>query len=47
MASSSILPGVVNQVVAGTTSGGQNITAKGNADNSSTCLLYTSPSPRD
>ena len=36
MASSSILPGVVNQVVAGTTSGGQNITAKGNADNSST-----------
>jgi flagellar basal-body rod modification protein FlgD len=36
MATSSILPGVVNQVVAGTTTGGQNITAKGNTDNSGT-----------
>jgi flagellar basal-body rod modification protein FlgD len=36
MATSAILPGVVNQVVAGTTTGGQNITAPGNTDSSST-----------
>lgn len=36
MATSAVLPGVVNQVVAGTTTGGQNITAKGNSSDSGT-----------
>ena len=36
MATSAILPGVVNQVVAGQTTGGQNITAKGNSSDAGT-----------